>query len=199
MVFLVITVLLLGIFCGHYIFTPELISLLDWASEYILYALMFSVGLSVGTNKTVFRKMKSYHFYVLVIPAGIIIGSLIGGIVCSYVLQSPLEHALGIVCGLGWYSLSGVLLGTMYGAEIGTIAFLSNLLREIISFMIIPFVAKHFNVFTAIAPAAATSEDTTLPILMKYTNEEVVLLAVFNGVICSLAVPILIKIIEIIA
>lgn len=198
MVFLVICMLVLGIFCGLFVFNGELVSVLNSLSEYILYVLMFSVGLSVGTNKTIFRKMKSYGVFVFVIPVGIIIGSIIGGFVCSYFLDMPIYHSLSIVCGLGWYSLSGALLSSIYSAEIGTIAFLSNLLREIISFISIPFVSKHFNVYTAIAPAAATSEDTTLPILMKYTNEEVVLLGVFNGVICSLAVPILIKVIEII-
>lgn len=197
MVILVIVMLLLGIVCGQYVFDSTLVSILNNLSDYILYVLMFSVGLSVGTNKTIFSKMKSYGGYVFVIPIGIIVGSMIGGVVCSWLLHTPLDHSLSIVCGLGWYSLSGVLLSAMYGAEIGTIAFLSNLLREIISFIIIPFVVEHFNVYTAIAPAAATSEDTTLPMLVKYTSEEVVLLGLFNGVICSLAVPILIKIIDI--
>ena len=39
-----------------------------------------------------------------------------------------------------------------FGAKIGTIAFLSNLFREILSFVLIPFIAKHLNMFTAIAP-----------------------------------------------
>ena len=47
--------------------------------------------------------------------------------------------------------------------------------------------------YAAIAPAAATSEDTTLAMLIKYTNEEVVVMAVFNGVLCSAMVPILIR------
>ena len=98
-----------------------------------------------------------------------------------------------IVSGLGWYSLSGVLVTELAGAKIGTIAFLCNLLREIFSFMIIPVVVKYFNGYAAIAPAAVTSEDTTLPMLMKYTSGEVVMMAVLNGIICSAAVPVLIK------
>lgn len=71
--------------------------------------------------------------------------------------------------------------------------FLSNLMREIFSFFIIPFLAVHFNYYTCIAPAGATSEDTTLPVMLKYTNEETVVLSVLNGVICSFCVPILIS------
>ncbi|MEG0319096.1 MAG: LysO family transporter, partial [Niameybacter sp.] len=64
---------------------------------------------------------------------------------------------------------------------------------EILSFMLIPVIAKYCNHYTAIAPAAATSEDTTLPVLIKYTSEEVVVMAVINGVVCSMMVPILIN------
>ena len=41
--------------------------------------------------------------------------------------------------------------------------------------------------------AAIPIEDTTLPMLVRYTNEETVVLSVFNGIICSAAVPVLIS------
>ena len=78
------------------------------------------------------------------------------------------------------------------GAELGSIAFMSNLMREFFSFFLIPIIASRLNNYTCIAPAAATSEDTTLPVLLKYTNEETVVLAVLNGILCSFFVPILI-------
>ena len=34
---------------------------------------------------------------------------------------------------------------------------------------------------------------TTLPMMIRYTNEETVVLSVFNGVICSALVPFLIS------
>lgn len=80
------------------------------------------------------------------------------------------------------------------GAELGSIAFLSNLMRELFSFFIIPFLAAHLGYYTCIAPAGATSEDTTLPVMLKYTNEETVVLSVLNGIICSFFVPILISV-----
>lgn len=75
----------------------------------------------------------------------------------------------------------------------GSIAFLSNLMREIISFFLIPWIATHLNYYSCIAPAGATSEDTTLPMMIRYTNEETVVLSVINGVICSALVPVLIS------
>ena len=91
--------------------------------------------------------------------------------------------------GIVW----GVIISGLANVEMGSIAFMSNLMREMFSFILIPFLAVHFNYYTLYCPAGATSEDTTLPVMLKYTNEETVVLSVFNGVICSFMVPILIS------
>lgn len=185
--------LVAGVILGNGILPKEAVEFLTGHSQHALYLLMFSVGISVGANRGVFQKLKEQHLRILLIPFGIIVGSILGGMIASLFLGEALKDSLMIVSGLGWYSLSGILITDLAGARVGTIAFLCNLLREIFSFMIIPYVAEHFNDYTAIAPAAATSEDTTLPMLMKYTSGEVVMMAVLNGIICSAAVPVLIR------
>ncbi len=136
---------------------------------------------------------KEYHIKIFVIPLGIVIGSILGGIAGGLLTGMPLGESTAIASGLGWYSLSGVTIGNLAGAQAGSIAFLSNLLREIFSFFSIPWISKKLNYYTCIAPAGATSEDTTLPMMIRYTNEETVVLSVFNGVICSAMVPFLIS------
>lgn len=130
---------------------------------------------------------------IFIIPIGIIVGSFVGGVICSLILEIPIGYGTAITSGLGWYSLAGVTISGLANVEMGSIAFMSNLMREMFSFILIPFLAVHFNYYTCIAPAGATSEDTTLPVMLKYTNEETVVLSVFNGVICSFMVPILIS------
>ena len=193
MVFIAIFSLIAGVWCGKFVFSETLLQLFSQYSDVVLYILMFSVGISVGMNKSVFAKIRQYHIKIFLIPAGIIVGTIAGGFVCSLLLGESIGNSMAVVSGLGWYSLSGVLVTSMINAQMGSIAFLSNLLREILSFLTIPWIAKHLNHYAAIAPAAATSEDTTLPMLMKYTSEEVVVLAVFNGVACSVMVPVLTK------
>ena len=185
--------LILGITCGQLFFLPKTVEFFSQVADYALIVLMFSVGISVGENKLLFRKMQEYNVRVLVIPIGIVIGSLLGGIAGSIALQMPLRESLCISAGMGWYSLYGVLLTDLISAEIGTIAFLSNILREILTFLLIPVLAKYLNGYTAIAPAGATSSDTSLSILMKYTDEEVAMMAVINGVLCTSFIPILIN------
>lgn len=189
----VIISLILGVVYGQYLNHPDQVAWFSQLSDLALVCLMFSVGISVGMNKDVLKKVKTYHIKIFIIPFGIIMGSVFAGGACAMIMGMPLNESVAITSGLGWYSLSGVLLTDLAGAEVGTIAFLANLFRELLAFMMIPFLAKHFNHYTAIAPAAATSEDTTLPMLIKYTSEEVVVMAVINGVICSAMVPLLIN------
>lgn len=161
-------------------------------SDGLLLLLMLSVGVSVGMRRGLLAIIRHYHVKILVIPAGIIAGSLAGGALLSLCTDWPLAPALSIAGGLGWYSLSGAAVSRLAGPEIGSIAFLASLLRELFSFFLIPFLARGLNGWTAIAPAAATSEDTTLPMLIRYTDEETAVFAVVNGILCSAAVPFLI-------
>lgn len=193
MVIIAVVALLAGIVCGIWIFPPEVSQMITGASELILVLLMFSVGISVGLNKLAFRKIKEYHVKIFIIPFGIVLGSLVGGICAGLLLDMPLRQSVPISSAMGWYSLSGVLMTDLEGADVGAVSFLANLLREILSFLLIPLIAKRFNYYTAIAPAGATSEDTTLPMFIRYTSEEIVIMAVLNGVICSTLVPILIS------
>lgn len=161
-------------------------------TEVILYALMFFVGISVGGSRGLLGKLRQYHVRVLIIPAGIVIGSVLGGLVCAPLVGMSLPTGAAVASGLGWYSLAGVMMTDIAGAQVGSITFLANLLRELVSFFSIPWIAKHLNYPTCIAPAGATSEDTTLPMLIRCTNGETVVLSVLNGVICSALVPVLI-------
>ncbi len=185
--------LLLGLFYGLSGSEFTLVNIINEHTDIVLYALMFFIGTSIGMQRGIFSKIKEYHIKIFIIPIGIIIGSFLGGVVCSLLLNIPIGYGTAIASGLGWYSLAGVTISNLANAQMGSIAFLSNLMREIVSFMIIPFLATRLNYFTCIASAGATSEDTTLPIILKYTNEETVVMSVFNGIICSLMVPILIS------
>ena len=194
MVYLAVIALLGGIACGMAgLDNTLLIEMITSNKDLILYILMFLVGISIGLNRGIVSKIREYHIRIFVIPAGIIAGSLAGGIVSGLITGLPLNQSAATAAGMGWYSLSGVAIGNLAGAQAGSIALLSNLLREIFSFFSIPWISKNLNYYTCIAPAGATSEDTTLPMMIRCTNGETVVLSVFNGVICSAAVPFLIS------
>ena len=189
----ILVVLVLGIGAGFVL--PENISaFIDSASSYMLLVLLFSVGIDMGLNKEVFTRIKELGFKILLIPVGVIIGSLCGGVLTSFLVQLTVKDSLAISAGLGWYSLSGILITEAGNPVAGTIAFLSNVFREMLTFIVVPFIASHLNYYCAIAPAGATAMDTTLGIISRNTNATVAVLSFVSGVICTLVVPVLVPI-----
>jgi uncharacterized membrane protein YbjE (DUF340 family) len=189
----ILVVLVLGIGAGFVL--PENISaFIDSASSYMLLVLLVSVGIDMGLNKEVFTRIKELGFKILLIPVGVIIGSLCGGVLTSFLVQLSVKDSLAISAGLGWYSLSGILITEAGNPVAGTIAFLSNVFREMLTFIVVPFIASHLNYYCAIAPAGATAMDTTLGIISRNTNATVAVLSFVSGVICTLVVPVLVPI-----
>ncbi|HIX15427.1 MAG TPA: lysine exporter LysO family protein [Candidatus Hungatella pullicola] len=180
---------LYGILGSESLIVDEIVSHRDL----VLYLLMFCVGISIGLHRGILRKLREYNLRIFLIPLGVVAGSLAGGAVCSFLTPYSMGETMAMASGLGWYSLAGVTVSNMAGAQAGSVAFLSNLMREIFSFFWIGWIARHLNYASCIAIAGATSEDTTLPMIMRYCNEETVVLAVINGVVCSSLVPILIS------
>lgn len=155
--------------------------------------LLFSVGVDIGSNKDIFKNLKNVGFKLLIVPAATVLGSLFGGILCSILFKMNLFGSLAVASGFTWYTLSAIII-TPVSAELGTIAFLTNVFREIIAFISIPFIAKHIGYLETIAVGGAISMDTGLPIITRNTSQEVVIISFISGIIISLMVPILVPI-----
>ncbi len=189
----IFSVLVLGIGAGC--FLPSDISIfLDSASSYMLLILLFSVGIDMGLNREVFGRIKEMGFKILLIPLGVIVGSLCGGVIASFFANLSVREGLAISAGLGWYSLAGILITEAGNPTAGTISFLSNVFREMLTFIVVPFIASHLNGYCAIAPAGATAMDTTLGIISRNTNATIAVLSFVSGVTCTLLVPVLVPI-----
>ena len=189
----ILVVLVLGIGAGFIL--PENISaLIDSASSYMLLILLFSVGIDMGLNKEVFARIKELGFKILLIPFGVVVGSLCGGFLTALLTNLPVKDGLAISAGLGWYSLSGILITEAGNPVAGTISFLANVFREMLTFIVVPFIAGHLNYYCAIAPAGATAMDTTLGIISRNTNATVAVLSFVSGVVCTLVVPVLVPV-----
>ena len=95
---------------------------------------------------------------------------------------------------MGWYSLSGILLTEAGNPTGGTISFLANVMREMLTFVSVPFIAKHIGYYCAIAPAGATAMDTTLAIISRNTNATIAVVAFVSGITLTMLVPILVPV-----
>lgn len=187
----IFVVLVCGIIGGVLMSAPTAAAVGD-ASSIMLYILLFSVGIDMGLNRGVFRQIRQLGLRILLIPFGVVLGSLCGGAIAAVILHTPVREGLAIASGLGWYSLSGILITESGNPVGGTISFLSNVFREMITFITVPLVVKYLNDYSAIAPAGATAMDTTLGIISKNTDGKIGVLAFVSGVICTLLVPVLV-------
>lgn len=192
MMYIILISLICGILSGYFILPENIISSLDSIASFALNLLILSVGIDLGLNKEVFYKLKKTGFKILLVPLSIIVGSLIGGLISGFIFDMPSNLSLSIASGFGWYSLSGVILSNICGAEAGTIAFLTNVFRELFAVLTISLLADKLTKITAIAPAGATSMDTTLPLIAEATDEETVVISFINGALLSSLVPILV-------
>ena len=81
---------------------------------------------------------------------------------------------------MGYYSLSSILiseyrqmaLGAQLAAELGTIALLSNVFRELFTLVASPFLARKFGPFAPIASAGATAMDVSLPVILRSSGRQ---------------------------
>lgn len=195
MIWIALISLVLGIGFGCLLLSPSMIPQMDQMMSYALILLLISVGIEVGTNKVVFRKIREYHIRILIIPFGVAVGSIGGGILLGKLLGDAPNVSAAISSGLGFYSVTAVLLRELGGSSLGTLAFLTNVFRELLSFLLIPLVAKYIGNYASIAPSGATAMDTTLPVIAKSTNHETALMAVITGVVLTTLVPIIVPIV----
>ena len=159
----------------------------------MLIALLFLVGVDIGTNKKVLFELRRLGFRVLLIPLFIIIGSLVGGLFLSFFINLSIYESLAIASGMGYYTLSSIILTQIVGSNLATIAFLSNFLRETLTIIIIPFISKKSQLLP-IAAAGAPSMDSLLPVIVKYTSKTGSLISIISGLVITLLVPLLVTI-----
>ena len=84
-------------------------------------------------------------------------------------------------------------LGAQLAAELGTIALLSNVFRELFTLVASPFLARKFGPFAPIASAGATAMDVSLPVILRSSGDRFLAAAVISGVICDFSVPLLVS------
>lgn len=111
-------------------------------SMYILYALMFQVGVSIGGGEDFKELLRGFRPKMLLIPLATIGGTLLFSALVSVLLTRwSVFDCLAVGSGLGYYSLSSILimelktpdLGAQLATELATIALLTNVIRELVA------------------------------------------------------------------
>ncbi|MGL5854254.1 MAG: lysine exporter LysO family protein [Cetobacterium sp.] len=186
--------IIFGVIIGLFFQTPFLSNSSDTFIDLGLCLLLFFVGIDIGNNSSVFSNLKKYGKKIWLLPISTILGSLLGGVIGSLFLPISIGEGLAVSSGLGWYSLSAIEL-TKISPELGSVAFLSNVFREVLAILTIPLIAKSIGSFESISTAGATAMDTLLPVINKSNSSDISVIAFFSGVVLTTSVPVLVPLI----
>ena len=165
---------------------------------YILYALMLQVGISIGCSKNLKSIVSQLRPKFLLIPLATILGTLLFSALASLLLSRwSVFDCMAVGSGFAYYSLSSILitqfkeasLGLQLATELGTIALLSNIFREMMALLGTPLLCKYFGKLAPISAAGVNSMDVVLPMITRYSGSDMLPVAILHGLLIDMSVP----------
>ena len=183
-----------GLLFGYLFLDTGVKDTLDLILMSALNVMIFIAGIEIGSNRGILKRICNLHsaLLALAIPLAVACGSICGALFLGHIAGLSAYDSLLVGGGLGWYSFSSVVISALYSTEIGTVAFLANMMREISGFFLIPLLVR-VHKFLALAPSGAATMDSGLPVVIKYTNLHVGMYSFITGLVLTLIVPVLIS------
>lgn len=158
---------------------------------YLLLAFMFLIGLDLARSPLDRSWM---NWKILLVPTGCIIGSILGAIIAAkFIVNISLSDLIMLSQGYGFYSMSGIVVTELKNAELGSVALMNDLFREIFSILFMYIIGWRYP-RSAIAAAGATAMDVTLPMVKQACGNDFIPHAMVSGFILSVLAPILVSV-----
>lgn len=164
--------------------------------------LVFQVGLGLGSRGDLRGLLRAFRWPMLLLPAFTVAGTLLAaGAVWLLLGAGPLRDGLAVASGMGYYSLSSVIIvhenaaacGAAAAARLGAVALLANVVRELVALFGCAFFTRRGGSGAAIAVAGVTSMDVCLPAIMRAAPGPAFLpVALVHGILLEAAVPVLV-------
>lgn len=168
------------------------------AAIYVLYFLMILIGMNIGGNQDFKEFFSQLSPKMLLVPlatiGGTVIFSAIGGFLLS---QWSAFDCMAVGSGFAYYSVSSILitqlktasLGVQVATELGTIALLSNIFREMFALIGTPLIRKYFGYLAPISAAGIGSSDVSLAVITRYCGMNAVPIAILHGLLINVSMP----------
>ncbi len=167
----------------------------------ILCALVLQVGVSIGSNGKLKEMLHDFSPRMLLLPAFTIAGTLLFSAIASmFISRWSTADCLAVGSGFAYYSLSSVMItelkeasaGVQIATELGTLALLANIVREVVSLVGAPLFTRLFGKLAPISAAGINSMDVMLPAISRYSGKGMVPTAIMHGIALELSVPLLV-------
>jgi uncharacterized membrane protein YbjE (DUF340 family) len=165
---------------------------------WVLYALMLQVGIGIGSDPRLKEILRSLSPRLLLLPCATIVGTMVASAAVSLLISRwSVAEVVAAGSGMGYYSLSSILItqlkeptvGAVVAAELGTVALVANILREMLTLTLAPLMVRWFSPVAPICSGGATTMDVTLPVITQYAGREWVFVAIVHGVVVDFSVP----------
>ncbi len=156
---------------------------------YALWLLMLLVGISIGSDRRLGEILRTLRPRVLLLPLATTVGTFAGTALVSLFLTYSVSECMAVGAGFAYYSLSSIFISQYKGAELGTIALISNIARELITLLLTPLLARHLGPLIPISCGGASTMDTTLPVITRYCGKEWIFVSIVHAMILDFSVP----------
>jgi len=176
-----------GLVAGYFLL-PTL-PMAEQVATWALMLLLFLIGLQLRNAGLSLHKLLMNR-QGLGMALSVMASSLVAGVLLIPALGLPWHDVLALASGFGWYSLSGIVIGDALGPAWGGVAFLNDVLREIIALAIIPLLIAARPAM-AIGYGGATAMDFTLPVIRSSGGLACVPVAIASGFLLSFLSPVL--------
>lgn len=191
----ILVALIVGAFAGYLDYSFLNLTGSSLVSAYLfnasLFLLLFVMGLTLSLDKEAIGKIRKSGLRILIVPFSVAAGSILGGFVAGLVLRLDVFASMAVTAGCGWYTLTGPLVGDLFGLEWGAMGFAVNFMRELFTIVGVSLLIR-IDKYGPIASGGATSMDTTLPIIVRYSGSDVLITAFSSGFVLTLIAPFMI-------
>lgn len=158
---------------------------------HLLLVFMFLIGLDLAYSPL---DRSWLNWKIMLVPIACIIGSLLGAIFISFFIHSiSLKDLIMLSQGYGFYSMTGIVITELKNAQLGSVALMNDLFREIFAIVFMYLVGWRYP-RSAISSAGATAMDVTLPMVKQACGNEFIPHAMVSGFVLSLLAPIAVSI-----
>lgn len=198
-VIFVLVAFALGVFFGYSGWIPDAVDC-SRLSSIVLLVLMTQVGLGFGSGESFDMLRRDFRWEWLLLPFATVGGTLVAAAAVGvFWALGSVADALAVGSGLGYYYLSSLLITQLkslvsspeMAVQLGIVALLANVARELIAIVCAPFFAK-VSPLSPISAAGCSSCDISLPVIARWSGEGMVPLSILHGVVLDMSVPVLV-------
>ncbi|MFO7246845.1 MAG: lysine exporter LysO family protein [Thermaerobacter sp.] len=193
MIWLVMATVAAGFAFGRVFLDAGAAPALDRWVDGALLAMMVVVGIDIGRQPEAWAPLLRRGLRLVAVPLLVAVGSIAGAAAAAPLLGLPPLLAAAAAAGFGWYSLSGAMLTSLVDPAAGTLAFLGNVFRELLTFLLAVPLVRRLGPLAPVAVGGATAMDTTMPVIARASGPGAALTGFASGLLLAAAAPFLIE------